>query len=186
MIRKTEVVGTQCRRFLCISVLFKRNAYMLRTPLSPLRVPRVTYVSVSSPRTSAGFADCLHLCVLTVHGGARNGRNAYLLRNTLSGLRFCSLPYLMVRGAASPHSCLPFLSKGRCHEVTEGIRKSAFDTANRNAGNQSAKRASLVMHFLPLLGAECRAGKERNFAPTGQRGRRDIAAYAARTRLSLR
>ncbi len=124
MIRKTAVGGTQCLRFFCFSVLFKRNAYMLRTPLSPLRVPRVTYVSVSSPRTSAGFADCLHLCVLTVHGGARNGRNAYLLRNTLSGLRFCSLPYLMVRGAASPHSCLPFLSKGRCHEVTEGIRRS--------------------------------------------------------------
>ena len=127
MIRKTAVGGTQCRRFFCFSVLFKRNAYMLRTPLSPLRVPRVTYVSVSSPRTSAGFADCLHLCVLTVHGGARNGRNAYLLRNTLSGLRFCSLPYLMVRGAASPHSCLPFLIKGRCHEVTEGIRKSVSE-----------------------------------------------------------
>ena len=72
--------------------------------------------------------------------------------------------------------------------MTEGIRKSAFDTANRNAGNQSAKRASLVMHFLPLLGAECRAGKEGNFVPWGQRGRenRDLAAYAARTRLSLR
>ena len=42
------------------------------------------------------------------------------------------------------------------------------------------------MLFLPLLGAECRAGKEGNFAPSGQRGRRDLAAYAARTRLSLR
>ena len=42
------------------------------------------------------------------------------------------------------------------------------------------------MLFLPLLGAECRAGKEGNFAPSGQRGSRDLAAYAARTRLSLR
>ena len=45
------------------------------------------------------------------------------------------------------------------------------------------------MLFLPLLGAECRAGKEGNFAPTGQRGRenRDIAEQrSARTRLSLR
>ena len=39
--------------------------------------------------------------------------------------------------------------------MTEGIR------------SESAKRASLVMHFLPLLGAECRAGKEGNFAPMG-------------------
>ena len=45
------------------------------------------------------------------------------------------------------------------------------------------------MLFLPLLGAECRAGKEGNFAPSGQRGRenRDLAEQrSARTRLSLR
>ena len=44
------------------------------------------------------------------------------------------------------------------------------------------------MLFLPLLGAECRAGKEGNFAPTGQRGREncDLAEQrSARTRLSL-
>ena len=83
---------------------------------------------------------------------------------------------LMVRSARSLHPCLPFLIKGRCRAKRDGGDKS-----------QSAKRASLVMPFLPLLGAECRAGKEGNFAPTGQRGRRDIAEQrSARTRLSLR
>ena len=45
------------------------------------------------------------------------------------------------------------------------------------------------MLFLPLIGAESRAGKEGNFAPSGQRGRenRDLAEQrSARTRLSLR
>ena len=85
-------------------------------------------------------------------------------------------PYGKGKGHTHP-PCLPFLPKGRSHEVTEGIR------------SEFAKRASLVMLFLPLLGAECRAGKEGNFAPTGQRGRenRDIAELcSARTRLSLR
>ena len=57
--------------------------------------------------------------------------------------------------------------EGRCHEVTEGIRKPGLDRTNLKLWHKSAKRASLVMRFLPLLGAECRAGKEGNFAPNG-------------------
>ena len=79
-----------CRRFFCFSVLFKRNAYMLRTPLSPLRVPRVTYVSVSSPRTSAGFADCLHLCVLTVTVSLGTGETRIYV---VLHCRACVLPW---------------------------------------------------------------------------------------------
>ena len=81
-----------------------------------------------------------------------------------------------VRRGTEPLSCLPFW-KGEVSRSDGGDK------------SQSAKRASLVMLFLPLLGAECRAGKEGNFAPTGQRGRenRDIAEQrSARTRLSLR
>ena len=71
---------------------------------------------------------------------------------------------------ACPLSCLPFVKKGRCHGVTEGIRKSAFDTANRNAGNQSAKRASLVMHFLPIRNAEHEQERKGTLPHRGKEG----------------
>ena len=69
---------------------------------------------------------------------ARNGRNAYLRRNTLSGLRFCPLfclpmvggasatlppPFMVRGGCANPPLLASPFGKGRCHEVTEGIRK---------------------------------------------------------------
>ena len=117
-------------------------------------------------------------------------RNAYIRRSALSGLRFFPLPLpLLMEVSRNLTSHASPYGKGRCHGVTEGIRRSVLDTANSKRRNQSAKKASLVMLFLPLLGAECRAGKEGNFAPTGQRGRenRDIAEQrSARTRLSLR
>ena len=53
---------------------------------------------------------------------ARNGRNAYLRRNTLSGLRFCLLSHYVMERRPRLHAS-PY-GKGRCHEVTEGIRKS--------------------------------------------------------------
>ena len=46
--------------------------------------------------------------------------------------------------------------EGRCHEVTEGIRKPDFDSANLKRCHKSAKRASLVMLFLPLRKTETR------------------------------
>ena len=55
------------------------------------------------------------------------------------------------RGNVTPPTLPPLMVRGGVEQSeTEGIRKSAFDKVNRNAGNQSAKRASLVMHFLPL------------------------------------
>ena len=50
-------------------------------------------------------------------------------------------------GAPSSHAS-PY-GKGRCHGVTEGIRKSIFDKTNRNAKNQSAKRRRLSPAFYP-------------------------------------
>ncbi len=59
------------------------------------------------------------------------------------------LPPLMVRGGgATPLHASPY-GKGRCHGVTEGIRKSVFDKTNRNAKNQSAKRRRLSPAFYP-------------------------------------
>ena len=61
------------------------------------------------------------------------------------------LPLWYVEIPRSVFPMPPFMVRGGVERSeTEGIRKSAFDKVNRNAGNQSAKRASLVMHFLPL------------------------------------
>ncbi len=81
-----------------------------------------------------------------------------------------SLYFFCEKMQRNPALCLPFLTKGRCHGVTEGIRKSAFDTANRNAGNQSAKRASLVMHFLPIRNAEHEQERKGTLPHRGKEG----------------
>ena len=65
------------------------------------------------------------------------------------------MPPLMVKGCLGvTHPCLPFLTKGRCHGVTKGIRKSAFDTANRTTNRQSLSqlRCQLPLHKGGLLG----------------------------------
>ena len=81
-------------------------------------------------------------------------------------------------------SLLLFCAQKKSNETEMYGEVSRSDGGDKS---KSAKIPSLVMGFLPLLGAECRAGKEWNFVPWGQRGRRDIAEQrSARTRLSLR
>ena len=81
----------------------ERNANLRRSALSALRLLRVMYFCVHSPRTSAGSASCLYLRVLTVTFFGLFGRNAYILRTPLSPLRFCSttMPPLFDKGEVS-------------------------------------------------------------------------------------
>ena len=58
----------------------------------------------------------------------------------------------------------------------------AYTPVGLYAGSLSRPRLTPETSLVP---AYLKFG-DRNFAPSGQRGRRDIAAYAARTRLSLR
>ena len=65
---------------------------------------------------------------------------------------FC---FVSKRKATKPGLMPPLMVRGGVEQSeTEGIRRSVFDTANLKRRNQSAKRASLVMHFLPLRNAE--------------------------------
>ena len=58
----------------------------------------------------------------------------------------------------------------------------AYTPVGLYAGSLSRPRLTSETSVIP---AYSKFG-DRNFAPSGQRGRRDLAAYAARTRLSLR
>ena len=58
----------------------------------------------------------------------------------------------------------------------------AYTPVGLYAGSLSRPR---LMPETSVIPAYSKFG-DRNFAPSGQRGRRDLAAYAARTRLSLR
>ena len=53
----------------------------------------------------------------------------------------------LIRGC-TPLYASPY-GKGRCHGVTEGIRKSVFDMANRNAGINPQKGRHLLCTFCP-------------------------------------
>ena len=102
--------------------------------------------------------------------------NAYILRNTLSGLRFCPFPRLMVReGGTLPHAS-PY-GKGRCHEVTEGIRKSAFDKVNRNADINPQKGRHLLCSFCP-----CEKWKQGETSGNAARDKPAVSRTAARRR----
>ena len=56
-----------------------------------------------------------------------------MVSGTGGAARPALMPLLMVRGGVAPYFHASPYGKGRWHEVTEGIRKSAFDKVNGNA-----------------------------------------------------
>ena len=93
------------------------------------------------------------------------------------GVRFALLPFAqgahgLAAAASRPLSLFPLIrgctplyaspyGKGRCHGVTEGIRKSVFDMANRNAGINPQKGRHLLCTFCPYeMRSMSRKGRE--------------------------
>ena len=81
----------------------------------------------------------------------------------------------LIRGC-TPLYASPY-GKGRCHGVTEGIRKSVFDMVNRNVGINPQKGRHLLCTFCP-----CEKRKQGETSGNAARDKPAVSRTAARRR----
>ena len=162
-LRRTQQKKSAKRSFLFLRVRKRQISGIFGRRFCPEAKPTIPQSAIRQP---APFAQGSH--------GVGRRRNSFMPPLMIGGCHTPphTSPYGKGRCHGAPTHTSPY-GKGRCHKVTEGIRVNP------------QKERHLLCSFCPYS-ARSAAGKEGNFAPTGQRGRRDLAAYAARTRLSLR